>query len=217
MSRCLHRANITWPRRYLWCSGISTKATSAFFYLHCPHHGSVVSSAARRLAQSALVSLAPAGFWILSVTVTSGAAVETAACLVARFYNSQHTSQYQLYQLCTLYMDLIMVLLSQGQTRTAIASVRAHSVGWDHHMSRHSEYKRCNKPNIKFDASSQLEYGGNYIVHDCALLRMHARCHARCRVTVRANDAASRSFSAIPIINSNMLMIAWASSSIVRC
>ena len=66
-------------------------------------------------------------------------------------------------------------------------------------MSRHSEYKRCNKPNIEYDTNYQLEYGDNYIVHDCALFSMHARCHARRRVTLSTNDIASRLLSAIAI------------------
>ena len=98
-------------------------------------------------------------------------------------------------------MEFRIILISPGKTRTETTSVRAHSVGSV--MSRHSEYKRCNKPNIEHDINNQLEYAGNYIVHDCALFRMDARCHARCRVAAGSNDVASRLLSAIPIIYSN--------------
>ena len=84
-------------------------------------------------------------------------------------------------------------------------------------MSRHSEYKRCNKPNNEYDINNPLEYAGNYIVHDCALFRMHARCHARCRVTAGGNDVASRLFSATPIINPNMFPNMSILCMIVRC
>ena len=50
-----------------------------------------------------------------------------------------------------------------------------------------SEYERFDQSNIEYDTNNQLEYVCNYIVHDCALFRMHARCHVRRHVTVRTN------------------------------
>ena len=84
-------------------------------------------------------------------------------------------------------------------------------------MSRHSEYQRCNKLNTEYGINNQLEYAGNYIVHDCALLRMHTGCHPRCRVTAGSNDVASRLFSAIPLININMFLSMRIVCMILRC
>ena len=107
----------------------------------------------------------------------------------------------------TLIMDLGIILISQGNTGTETTSVRADSVGWG--MSRHSEYKRCNNPNMEYDTNNQWECVGNYILHDCALFRMHARCHAWRRVTLSTNDVASRLLNAIAIINLNSVSIIW--------
>ena len=71
-------------------------------------------------------------------------------------------------------------------------------------MSKQSENKRCNKPIIEYDTIHQLEFVGKFIVHDCALFRMHARCRTLRRFTLRTNDVASRLLSLIAIINSNM-------------
>ena len=76
-------------------------------------------------------------------------------------------------------------------------------------MSRHSEYKHCSKPSIVSDNNHEFVYVGNYLVHDCAFFRMHARCHGRRRVTLSSNDVASRVFSSIPIINSSMFSRIW--------